>query len=75
MTDSIANIGLQGVQRGLQSAARHAAELSTAFQGEGETDPIEPIVGLKSDALQVQASAKIIAVADSLNGSILDILA
>jgi len=75
MVDSIMAAGLQGVQRGLEGAARHASELSQSFSADSARDPVEPIVGLKLDQLQVQASAKVIAVADSLSGSLLDILA
>lgn len=67
--------GLQGVKRGFESAAQNADQLSRAFTDAGDGDVITPIVGLKSDALQVQASARVIAIADSLSGTILDILA
>ncbi len=75
MSDSIAIIGLQGVQRGLESAARHATEVSEAFTSDSDKDYVGAAVGLSQDRLQVSASAKVIQVASSLSGTILDILA
>jgi hypothetical protein len=73
MVESIINSGLQGVQRGLESASKHAEQISTAFQN--ESDALEPAIALKQDKIQILASAKVIGVADKLSGSILDILA
>lgn len=73
MIDSIAQSGLAGIQRGFESAARNAQEVVNAYT-RGE-DTIAPSVGLITDRTQIQASARVIKVADELNGAILDILA
>ncbi|MCO6429268.1 MAG: hypothetical protein J5J00_00270 [Deltaproteobacteria bacterium] len=75
MVDSILAAGLQGIQRGLAGAAEKAEQISKGFSPESDNDPTSAIIGLKLDEHQVQASAKIVQVADRLSQSVLDILA
>lgn len=75
MVDSISKAGLSGMQRGLESAAKHAQEISTAFQPDSGSDYITAAVGLKLDQFQVQASARVLQVADEMQGTVLDLLA
>ena len=66
--------GLEGVQRGLKSAAEHANQISK-FDPESGDDKVEAMVGLKLDEHQVKASTKVIKAAERLDKSVLDILA
>lgn len=75
MIDSILSNGLKGVQAGLQNAAKHSEEASTALQENGSGDLVTPAVHLNLDKLQVQASARVIGIGSELQDSVLDILA
>lgn len=75
MSNSIINTGLKGMQSGLESAAKHAEQVTRAFRPDSEEDQVEGLVGLKTDRVQVQASAKVVKTGDELNQAILDILA
>lgn len=72
--DSITKTGLQGMLTGLDNAARDASRVVNSFSDKSTEDPIAPLVDLKKDSFQVQASAKVIKVGDEMLGSILDIL-
>ncbi len=68
------NQAMLGVQRGLQGAQQNAAKIASAGQLGGD-DPgglVEPLVGLKLNELQVQASAEVIKSVDEMLGSLLD---
>lgn len=65
---------LQGMLTGLENAARDASRVVNSFSDKATEDPITPLVDLKTDSTQVQASAKVIKVGDEMLGSILDIL-
>jgi hypothetical protein len=67
--------GLAGVMRGLESASQHAQQVSEAFRPESEVGPVEPIVGLMVDSLQVEASTKVIQVGNLVTRRILDLFA
>lgn len=75
MVDSIILNGLRGVQMGQASAAENADRASKAFLPEGDGDLVTPLVGLATDKVQVEASAKVIKVGEDLDRTILDILA
>ena len=75
MIDATLQYALSGIQRGFESAAKHAEEVSTAYLPEGSGDITEALIGLKLDSHQVKANAKVIKVADELTGAVLDILA
>ncbi len=66
---------LSGIKTGLENAARHAEEISTAYLPEGSGDIVDAAIGLKLDTQQVKANAKVIKVVGDTTGSILDILA
>lgn len=65
---------VQGVQRGLSSARDHAAEIASAdqFNSESPSSLVEPLVGLKLDTLQVQASSEVLRAYDAMIGSLFD---
>ncbi len=72
--DSIARTGLNGLKSGISQANQRASEIARAPIDEN-VDVVESIIGLKQAAVQVEASAKVVKVADELNkevGSILD---
>ena len=72
--DSIARTGLDGLKSGISQANQRASEIARAPVDEN-VDVVESIIGLKQAAVQVEASAKVVKVADELNkevGSILD---
>lgn len=75
MVDSILANGLRGVKIGLESAARNAESLSTAFQENGSGDPLTPAIGLTLDRMQIKASLSVIKTAEEIEKSVLDILA
>lgn len=72
---SISTIALQGIQRGLESANHNAQRVIEGFSLQAETEPSDAIVALKMDLFAVRASAKLIAVDEELNKSVLDIIA
>ncbi len=73
MVDGISRTGSAGIQKGFENAARHSKEIVSASQSEGDT--LAPAIELNNDARQVQASAKVVKIADELNGAVLDIVA
>jgi hypothetical protein len=75
MADSIAALGLRGMQLGFENAVRHVNELQQSFLPEGNGDFVSPLIGLSQDKLLVQASAKVIRVSQDLNDAVLDIFA
>jgi len=72
--DSVLSQAVQGVQHGLTSAGKHAAEIASAGQlsGDSPTNLVEPLVGLTQDKLQVQASAEVLKAYDVMIGSLFD---
>jgi hypothetical protein len=67
------NQAMLGVQRGLQGAQENAAKIASAGQmGGSPAGLVEPLVGLKLNELQVQASAEVIKAVDEMLGSLLD---
>ena len=71
------NSGITGIQRGFNSARGHAAQIASAsaMRADSPTDLADPLVGLISDRLQVQASAKVVKAIDQMLGSLIDIRA
>ncbi len=66
---------LSGIQRGLVSAREHAAEIVDAGRPGGDKSTaglIEPMVGLKLDRLQVQASSAVLRAYDEMIGTLFD---
>lgn len=72
--DSVFSQAVTGIQRGLTSARDHAAEIASAGQleGDGPSSLVEPLVGLKQDKLQVQASVEVLKAYDTMIGSLFD---
>jgi hypothetical protein len=75
--DSVAAVGLLGVQKGMQGAASSASAIANAGQA-SYTDMrsmTEALVTLKQSEQQVAASAKTIKAADDMIGTLIDVLA
>jgi hypothetical protein len=72
--DSIVNIGLLGMQRGLEDAEINSARVVNAFLPESTEDAVEPLVALQLDKRQVEASARVVKIGDEMLGTVLDIL-
>jgi hypothetical protein len=67
------NQAMLGVQRGLQGAQENAAKIASAGQmGGSSADLVEPLVNLKLNEQQIQASAEVIKRMDEMLGSLLD---
>jgi hypothetical protein len=65
---------MTGIQRGLSSAQNNAARIASAdqFNGDSPSGLAEPLIGLKQDSLQVQASTKVLKAVDEMIGSLFD---
>jgi len=74
MINSTLSIGVEGVQRGINDARRHAQEIASAgASGEaGFVDITRPLFELQNDLRQVQASAEVISVVDEIVTTTLD---
>lgn len=75
--DSVATLGLFGVQKGMQGAREQAAEIANAGQlsSSDPTSVAEPLVALKQAEMQVAVSAEVIKAADEMIGTLIDELA
>jgi len=71
--------GLLGIQRGLNSLNRHAADIASANQFNNSTTSninlTESLVGLKQSEIQVAISAKVLEAASDTIGTLLDVIA
>lgn len=65
---------MTGIQRGLSGAQKHAAQIASAdqFNGQSPSRLVDPLVGLQQDRLQVQASTKVLQAVDDMIGSLFD---
>jgi hypothetical protein len=72
--DSVFSQAMLGIQRGLGNARQHAAEIASAgrLDGDSTVNLVEPLVGLKMDKLQVQASTEVLKAYDEMIGSLFD---
>jgi hypothetical protein len=72
--DGVFSQAVQGIQRGLSSARDHAAEIASAgqFDSDSPSSLVEPMLGLKLDKLQVQASTEVLKTYDAMLGSLFD---
>ena len=63
-----------GIQRGLSSAREHASQIASAdqFNNDSPSSLVEPMLGLKQDKLQVQASTEVLKAVDDMLGSLFD---
>ncbi len=71
---SILNVGLLGMQRGLENAERNSTRVVNAFLPDSTEDAVEPLVALQLDKRQVEASAQVVKIGDEMLGTVLDIL-
>lgn len=74
--DSVASLGLIGIQKGMQGA-RTAADIAGAEQSAASspTGVAVSLLALKVAEQQVAVSAKVVASADETIGSLIDVLA
>jgi len=72
--DSALSQAMLGIQRGLSSARDHAAEIASAgqFKDQGPASLVEPLLGLRQDELQVQASVQVLKAVDEMLGTLFD---
>lgn len=65
------NSALTGIYQGMQSAKANTTEVTNRVVSDGNVT--EPLIGLKQDQLQVQASSKALQTSHDMLGSLLDI--
>ncbi len=65
---------LAGMQKGMNNARKHTAELAGATQMQGQVDP-NALVDLKADKNHVQANAKSAQISNEVIGTIIDVKA
>ena len=72
--DGALSQAMLGIQRGLASARNHAAEIASVgqFNNDSPFSLVEPMLGLRQDELQVQASVQVLKAVDDMLGSLLD---
>ncbi|HED19635.1 MAG TPA: hypothetical protein ENI74_09060 [Gammaproteobacteria bacterium] len=72
--DGALSQAMLGIQRGLASARGHAAEIAGAgqFNDDSPSSLVEPMLGLRQDAIQVQASTQVLKAVDDMLGSLFD---
>ncbi len=77
MVDSLNNIALSGIQKGVDDLQKNASQIAgaTANDGVDEKSLLAAVVDLKANEIQVAASMKVLSVSDELIGTILDIKA
>lgn len=75
--DSVASLGLLGMQKGMQGARAAAADIASPAQAgaSSPTDVAAALIALKQSEQQVAASAKVISSANEMIGSLIDVLA
>lgn len=72
--NSVLATGVQGIQRGLSSASDNAqkvASFGTTNQDPSLSGLAEPLIALRQDLAQVQASAAVVSTVDDLLSSLL----
>lgn len=75
---SIQQTGLDGIQRGLQGIEKAASEIvkiGINDDASGSTSFVKPILELKLYERSIEASAKVVEVADEVLGTLLDTMA
>jgi len=71
MVNSILSAGVQGVQRGISAAQENAQTIASGSSSPAEL--AEPLLSLKLNLVQVQASGKVVEVVDEILSTITDI--
>lgn len=83
-TISAMNLGLQGVQKGMEGLRRNAHEIASANKfnnlqdaetAPGVNDVTGALIGLQQNRLQTEASVQVIKTTVSMIGSLLDVKA
>ena len=76
-TISAANLGLQGMQKGMKGIQQNAQQIasSNVEKGAATQDVAQPLVEMKLNKLQVEASAKVVQASSDMIGTLLDIKA
>lgn len=75
---SALNIGVQGIQKGLESMSQNADQVAKANSSGKVTDVVKPMVEMIADRTQIEASVKVVQAADAMTktiGSLLDVTA
>lgn len=81
---SALNSGLQGIHKGLNGLKKNAHDIanankreasSSAQQSAGPEDVTQPLVEMKLNKLQVQASAKVVQTGSDMLGTLIDMRA
>jgi len=75
---SIQQTGLEGIQRGLQGIEKSASEIVKAGTTDGASGAasfVEPIIELNLYERSIEASSKVVKVADEVLGTLLDTMA
>ena len=71
MVNSILSTGVQGVQRGIKAAQENAQTVASGTNSPAEL--VEPLLSLKLNLVQVQASGKVVEVVDDILSTITNI--
>jgi len=76
ITSALGN-ALHGIQKGLIGMDKNAAKIASAdaFNSQNPTDAAQPLVDMKSNQLQIEASAKVMKTVDETLGNLLDVVA
>ncbi len=72
--DKITQSAREGIQRGFEQVAQASQTIAQGFGQGGDGDIVSAVVDLNSGEMQVKSAALVLAVADKLKGTILDIL-
>ena len=78
MSDAILQAGIQGVQGGMDQFGRAAGQIASSITtnaAEKNGSVVDSLVDIKQAQIRVEASAKVISVADSMIGALLDEIA
>jgi len=66
---------LAGMQKGMNNARKHTAELAGATQMQGQVDKVSALVDLKADKTNVAVNAKSAQISNEVIGTIIDVKA
>ena len=75
MSDAILHAGIQGVQGGLDQFGRAAGQIASSNTSNSNHSIVDNLVEVKRAQITVEASAKVIAAAESTFASVIDKLA
>ncbi|MBK1720218.1 hypothetical protein [Thiocystis violacea] len=77
MISGVSQVGLTGIQRGIEGLRGNANEIASARQMDGSAarDVSKPLVEQTENLRQVEASAKVLKSSDETIGRLIDIMA